>query len=332
MGGRDPRRLIRLTAALAGVVLAVIACGGISSDAADRLLHQGDKGVVKLAVNPWVGYEANAAVITYLLEHELGYRVDERNLKEEVAWQGFETGEVDVVVENWGHDDLKQKYIETKKVAVEVGPTGNTGIIGWYVPAWMTREYAGITDWRNLNRYAGLRAGRRLRHPELAGGVRCVPRLPARPAVVLLRHPQRDPEDDPGRRHRALPGMVFITHDLSEALKLGDRIAIMRDGELVQVGRPEDLVGAPADDYVADFVRDVPKSHVLTVRWIARPARPGEPLDGPTVTADTVIRDVVDLAVHTDKPVCVLDGTDLLGVVDRVQILSMIAGRPEDAS
>ncbi|HEY8581305.1 MAG TPA: glycine betaine/L-proline ABC transporter ATP-binding protein, partial [Capillimicrobium sp.] len=58
--------------------------------------------------------------------------------------------------------------------------------------------------------------------------------------------------------------MVFITHDLSEALRLGDRIAIMRDGAIVQLGTPEDVVGSPADEYVANFVRDVPRTHVLT--------------------------------------------------------------------
>ena len=69
--------------------------------------------------------------------------------------------------------------------------------------------------------------------------------------------------------------MVFITHDLPEALRLGDRIAIMRDGAIVQLGTPEELVGSPADDYVENFVRDVPRSHVLTLRWIMRDPAPG---------------------------------------------------------
>ena len=64
--------------------------------------------------------------------------------------------------------------------------------------------------------------------------------------------------------------MVFITHDLPEALRLGARIAIMRDGKIVQLGSAEELVGSPADDYVEKFVRDVPRSHVLTLRWIMR--------------------------------------------------------------
>jgi glycine betaine/proline transport system ATP-binding protein len=59
--------------------------------------------------------------------------------------------------------------------------------------------------------------------------------------------------------HEMNKTMVFITHDLAEALKLGDHIAIMRAGEIVQIGRPEAIVGAPADSYVADFVR-MPKS------------------------------------------------------------------------
>ena len=75
--------------------------------------------------------------------------------------------------------------------------------------------------------------------------------------------------------------MLFITHDLPEALRVGDRIAIMRDGAIVQLGTPEELVGSPADDYVANFVRDIPRTNVLTLRWIMRDARPGEHRDGP---------------------------------------------------
>ena len=147
----------RLAAVTATLSLAVAGCGGASSDAGSGdKPAAGSKGTVKIAINPWVGYEANAAVLGYLLEKELGYTVDKKNLKEEISWQGFETGEVDVVVENWGHDDLKKTYITDKKVAVEVGPTGNKGVIGWYVPQWMVDEHPDITDWNNLNKYADL--------------------------------------------------------------------------------------------------------------------------------------------------------------------------------
>ncbi|SNR25121.1 ABC transporter substrate-binding protein [Actinoplanes regularis] len=138
------------------VTLLLAGCGGAKSDAGDNKPSAGSKGTVKLAINPWVGYEANADVLAYLLEHQLGYTVEKKNLKEEISWQGFETGEVDAIVENWGHDDLKKTYIEEKKVAVEAGPTGNTGVIGWYVPQWLADEHPDITDWNNLNKYADL--------------------------------------------------------------------------------------------------------------------------------------------------------------------------------
>ena len=104
----------------------------------------------------------------------------------------------------------------------------------------------------------------------------------------------------------------------------------MRDGAIVQVGTPEELVGAPADDYVADFVRDVPRSHVLTLRWIARPPEPGEPLDGPALPAGTVIQDADRRTPSSSaRPIRVVDGDELVGVVDRVDLLSFLAASAE---
>ena len=79
-----------------------------------------------------------------------------KNLDEQVSWQGFGTGEVDAVVENWGHEDLMKKYITSRRSPSDLGPTGNIGIIGWYVPPWMAKKYPDITDWNNLNKYADL--------------------------------------------------------------------------------------------------------------------------------------------------------------------------------
>jgi glycine betaine/proline transport system ATP-binding protein len=62
--------------------------------------------------------------------------------------------------------------------------------------------------------------------------------------------------------------VVFITHDLLEALKLGDRVAIMKDGEIVQIGTPQEIVSQPADDYVSEFVKDVPRGQVIPVESI----------------------------------------------------------------
>jgi glycine betaine/proline transport system ATP-binding protein len=143
---------------------------------------------------------------------------------------------------------------------------------------------------------------------------------------------RRDMQNEVIRLHRELgKTMVFITHDLAEALKLGDHIVIMRDGAIVQAGRPEELVGAPADAYVADFVRDVPKSHVLTLRWVMRPPEAHDPHDGPAFPPTTVIRDCLHAAAGTDKPIRVIDDGRVLGVVDRAQILETIAGSPPEA-
>ena len=69
--------------------------------------------------------------------------------------------------------------------------------------------------------------------------------------------------------------IVFITHDLDEALRIGDVITILRDGEIIQQGSPQDIVMKPADDYIADFIKDVNRSRVLQVRSIMVPAESG---------------------------------------------------------
>jgi glycine betaine/proline transport system substrate-binding protein len=137
----------QIVAALAVLSLLLGACTGGGGTASKS---------VNIAINPWVGYEANAAVVAAVLEKELGYTVTNKDLKEDVSWQGFETGEVDVIIENWGHPDLEKEYIDTKKVALNAGDTGNIGIIGWYVPGWMVEEYPDITDYQNLNKHAEL--------------------------------------------------------------------------------------------------------------------------------------------------------------------------------
>ncbi|MQA11542.1 MAG: glycine/betaine ABC transporter substrate-binding protein [Pseudonocardiaceae bacterium] len=136
--------------------LTLSACGGAKVGEDSGSSGGGECGEFNIAINPWVGYEANAAVIAEVAEQELGCNVNKKDLKEEVAWQGFGTGEVDAIVENWGHEDLKQKYIKEQKTAVEAGSTGVKGEIGWFVPKWMTEKYPGITNWKNLNKYANL--------------------------------------------------------------------------------------------------------------------------------------------------------------------------------
>ena len=124
--------------------------------------------------------------------------------------------------------------------------------------------------------------------------------------------------------------MLFITHDLPEALRLGDRIAIMRDGAIVQLGTPEELVGEPADEYVANFTRDIPKSHVLTLRWIMREPAPEDPTDGPRLDVTTTVRKAVPVLAASEKPVCAVEEGRIVGIVDRDAVLQAIAGEEGD--
>jgi glycine betaine/proline transport system substrate-binding protein len=146
------RRLV-ISVALISLVLAACSSPGGSGGASQAA---GGGGTVNIAINPWVGYEADAAVVAHVLEKELGYKVVKKDLKEDVSWQGFETGEVDVIIEDWGHPELQKKYVDEDKVAQVVGDTGNVGIIGWYVPGWMAEEHPDILDYKNLNKYADL--------------------------------------------------------------------------------------------------------------------------------------------------------------------------------
>lgn len=113
-------------------------------------------GTVKIAVNPWTGSRADAAVIAHLLKEKLGYDFELKDLDEGIDWQGFETDEVDAILEVWGHDADRKTFIDEKKVAQDAGLMGVNGSIGWYVPAWMAEKYPDITDWHNLNKYADL--------------------------------------------------------------------------------------------------------------------------------------------------------------------------------
>jgi glycine betaine/proline transport system ATP-binding protein len=141
---------------------------------------------------------------------------------------------------------------------------------------------------------------------------------------------RRDMQNEVIRLHHEVgKTMVFITHDLSEALKLGDRILIMRDGKMVQVGTGDELVGAPSDDYVRDFVSDVNRSHVLTLRWIMREPRPDDDLDGPVLGQDVLVHEATRVVLAADKPIRVMENGRLLGLVGNEEILGVIAAVTE---
>jgi glycine betaine/proline transport system substrate-binding protein len=154
--GRALSRRMRAATALVSV-LAVAGCGGSTAAiTAPPGVPPAQCGTVTIAVNPWVGYVADVAVVSYLLKQNLGCKVVEKDLTETAAWEGIAAGSVDAILETWGHDDLKKKYIDDTKDAVELGLTGNKGVIGWYVPPWMATTYPDITDWKNLDKYANL--------------------------------------------------------------------------------------------------------------------------------------------------------------------------------
>ncbi|KAA1420157.1 glycine/betaine ABC transporter substrate-binding protein [Mumia zhuanghuii] len=140
------------------VVLA--GCGGSSIDDQTKENESkaggGDCGEVNMAINPWVGYEASAYVVGAVAESELGCTMNYKELKEDVSWQGFGTGEVDVVIEDWGHPDLEKKFFAEAGdgSAEDFGPNGNVGIIGWFVPPWLAEEHPDILEYENLNKYA----------------------------------------------------------------------------------------------------------------------------------------------------------------------------------
>ena len=118
--------------------------------------------------------------------------------------------------------------------------------------------------------------------------------------------------------------LVFITHDFHEALKLGDRIAIMNDGEFVQVGTPEQIVSAPADDYVREFTEDAPKTKVITVGSMMRPLD-GTPPVGEPVSRGAVLDDVLPRLLSSAEELCVVDDDGQpVGLVDRKRVAALL--------
>jgi len=128
--------------------------------------------------------------------------------------------------------------------------------------------------------------------------------------------------------------IVFITHDLEEALKLGDRIAIMKDGQIVQTGTPEGIVLNPDNEYVSEFVKGISKTRVMGAASIMEEPTPTQRASVgsyPSVQATTPIDELVPLAAGTDLPIAVVDHAgDLLGVVTRGALLNSLAQSQRD--
>ncbi|WP_420347832.1 quaternary amine ABC transporter ATP-binding protein [Pelagibius sp.] len=126
---------------------------------------------------------------------------------------------------------------------------------------------------------------------------------------------------------------IFITHDLDEAIRIGDRIAIMKDGRIVQTGAPEEIVMNPADDYVSDFVAGISKlglvyAHTIMIPREQRVAERGPVPEGALrARHDADLNHLIDLSVQQDGPIVILadDGAEI-GIVDRIDLMRAIQG------
>lgn len=126
---------------------------------------------------------------------------------------------------------------------------------------------------------------------------------------------------------------LFITHDLDEAIRIGDRIAIMKDGALVQVGTPEDIVTNPVDDYVAEFVAGISKLGLISAGKIMEPVPQFEKRRGkvdtkawPEAHPDQTLDDLVNLSIATQHPIIVKSDGKLVGIVTKNALLRGIQG------
>ncbi|UUU38435.1 quaternary amine ABC transporter ATP-binding protein [Streptomyces sp. NBC_00162] len=124
--------------------------------------------------------------------------------------------------------------------------------------------------------------------------------------------------------------IVFITHDLNEAMRLGDAIAVMRDGRIVQQGTAEDILIRPADDYVASFIQDVDRSRVLTADAVMDEAlSDANACACPTVHADTPLADLCAVSARVPHPVAVTDADGaVIGSVARDRLVAFIGDEP----
>lgn len=153
-GRRGRRRLGVFAAVTALAVLTGCGAADMTRQASPYAAAEGAK-TVTLSVQSWVGAQANTAVAAYLLEHELGYRVDTVQVDEVPAWDALSQGRVDAILEDWGHPEQEKRYVQDKRTITEGGELGVTGHIGWFVPTYFAEAHPDVTDWKNLDKYAG---------------------------------------------------------------------------------------------------------------------------------------------------------------------------------
>ena len=191
---------------------------------------------------------------------------------------------------------------------------------------------------REMVRLVGLE-GRENYYPrELSGGqqqrVGIARSLAAEPDVWLLDEPfsaldpliRREMQDEFLRLQKLLKKtIVFITHDFAEASRLADRIGIMKDGVLIQLCSPEEMVSNPANDYVADFTRDAPRQRLLSAGGIFDGSSDGDVTGG--IPAAAKIEEIAGAVLTAGRPLPVLDESGrAIGTLSRERVIEVVFG------
>ena len=117
--------------------------------------------------------------------------------------------------------------------------------------------------------------------------------------------------------------IIFITHDLDEALKIGDRIAILRDGSMIQDGDPQEIIMNPADDYVSDFIKDINRARVIEAKSIMTPTNTKS--TGPVVQETMVLEDILQIMSDApSKPVTIENSKGI--ITGKIEMANLIEG------
>jgi glycine betaine/proline transport system ATP-binding protein len=173
---------------------------------------------------------------------------------------------------------------------------------------------------------------------ELSGGMQqrvgLARALAVDPEILLCDEPfsaldpliRREMQDELLRLQRLMKKtIVFITHDFSEAIKLGQRIAIMKDGEIMQLDSPETIVTHPATEYIRKFTRDIPRIKVMRARSIMQPYQ-ADNASAQTCPAEMTIEALIPLSLASDGPITVLDEQQQpIGSIDRARVMQAMS-------